>query len=172
MQSAAAAPGTMGFELQRTFRASPERVFGAWTQPAALRAWWCPPGWVAGEIEIDLRIGGSYSVAMSRAGSAGSVVSVSGRFLEVRPPERLVYTWRWEGAFEWVRPRGAAIGFPRRLAATPIDDFASELVSEEGVLLLPGSIYEQAGNHFRLGFGRRNMPEALARLERFAGARL
>ena len=99
MQSAAAAPGTIGFELQRTFRASPERVFGAWTQPAALRAWWCPPGWVAGEIEIDLRIGGTYSVAMSRAGSAGSVVSVSGRFLEVRPPERLVYTWRWEGAF-------------------------------------------------------------------------
>jgi uncharacterized protein YndB with AHSA1/START domain len=99
MESAAAAPGITGFELQRTFRASPERVFRAWTQPAALREWWCPPGWVAGEIEIDLRIGGTYSVAMSRAGSAGSLVSVSGQFLEVRPPERLVYTWRWEGAF-------------------------------------------------------------------------
>jgi aspartate/methionine/tyrosine aminotransferase len=45
-------------------------------------------------------------------------------------------------------------------------------VAEEGVLLLPGSIYEYDGNHFRLGFGRRNMPEALARLERFAGVRL
>ena len=99
MPSAAVAPGTMGIELQRTFRASPERVFRAWTQPAALREWWCPPGWVAGEIEIDLRVGGTYSVAMSRAGSAGSLVSVSGQFLEVRPPERLVYTWRWEGAF-------------------------------------------------------------------------
>ena len=80
---------------------------------------------------------------------------------------------RWEGAFEWVRPRGAPIGFPRLLAAdVAIDDFARELVDEEGVLLLPGSVYEHAGNHFRLGFGRRNMPEALARLERFAGARL
>ena len=58
--------------MQRTFRASPERVFRAWTQPAALREWWCPPGWVAGEIEIDLRIGGTYSIAMSRAGSTGA----------------------------------------------------------------------------------------------------
>ena len=79
---------------------------------------------------------------------------------------------RWDGVFEWVRPRGAAIGFPRLLAATPIDDFTRELVAEEGVLLLPGSIYEHPGNHFRIGFGRRNMPEALARLERFASARL
>jgi len=35
---------------------------------------------------------------MSRAGSAAGV-SVGGHFLEVRPPERLIYTWRWEGAF-------------------------------------------------------------------------
>jgi uncharacterized protein YndB with AHSA1/START domain len=92
-------PPGLGFELQRRFRASPERIFRAWTQPAALREWWCPQGWVAGEIEIDLRVGGTYRIAMARAGSAGAGVSVGGRFLEVRPPERLVYTWRWEGAF-------------------------------------------------------------------------
>ena len=61
---------------------------------------------------------------------------------------------------------------PAAASPTPIDDFARELVAEEGVLLLPGSIYEHPGNHFRIGFGRRNMPEALARLERFASARL
>jgi uncharacterized protein YndB with AHSA1/START domain len=101
MQSAVAAtPETgVGIELQRRFRASPERIFRAWTQPVALREWWCPSGWIAGEIEIDLRIGGNYRIAMSRAGAAGSEVSVNGQFLEVKPPERLVYTWRWEGAF-------------------------------------------------------------------------
>ncbi|HEX6696360.1 MAG TPA: aminotransferase class I/II-fold pyridoxal phosphate-dependent enzyme [Solirubrobacteraceae bacterium] len=79
---------------------------------------------------------------------------------------------RWEGVFEWVRPRGAAIGFPRLVAEVAIDDFARALVDEEGVLLLPASVYGHPGNHFRIGFGRRNMPEALARLERFARARL
>jgi aspartate/methionine/tyrosine aminotransferase len=49
-----------------------------------------------------------------------------------------------------------------------IDDWAAELVEAEGVLLLPGSQFGQPGNHFRIGFGRENLPEALARLEAFA----
>jgi len=99
MQTAAAQAAGLGFELQRRFRASPERVFRAWTQPATLREWWCPAGWIAGDIEIDLRVGGVYRIGMVRAGNDGTGVSVQGKFLEVRPPERLVYTWRWEGAF-------------------------------------------------------------------------
>jgi uncharacterized protein YndB with AHSA1/START domain len=99
VQAATAEPSKIGIELQRRFRASPERVFRAWTQTVALREWWCPPGWVAGEIDIDLRIGGAYRIGMSRTGATGAGVSVSGHFLEVKPPERLVYTWRWEGAF-------------------------------------------------------------------------
>jgi aspartate/methionine/tyrosine aminotransferase len=78
----------------------------------------------------------------------------------------------WAGVFEWVRPRGAAIGFPRLVDPTRVDAFTAELVETEGVLLLPGSIYEHPGNHFRLGFGRRNLPEAVERLERFARVRL
>jgi uncharacterized protein YndB with AHSA1/START domain len=85
-------------ELRRTFRAPADRVFRAWTQPAALREWWCPPGWMATEIAIDLRIGGDYAIAMRRIGG-GDEIAVRGRFLEIAPPLRLVFTWRWEGAF-------------------------------------------------------------------------
>src|SRR5204862_5891956 len=88
MQAVTAEPSRIGIELQRRFRASPERVFRAWTHPVALREWWCPPNWIAGEIDIDLRIGGAYRIGMSRAGATGGGVSVSGHFLEVRPPER------------------------------------------------------------------------------------
>jgi len=35
-------------------------------------------------------------------------------------------------------------------------------------LILPGSQFGYPGNHFRLGYGRRDMPEALAALEHFA----
>jgi len=91
-------PAEIVIELHRRFRASPERVFRAWTQPSALREWWCPPGWIASEIEVDLRVGGAYRIAMGRA-EGGKSVSVSGVFLEVKPPERLVFTWQWNGAF-------------------------------------------------------------------------
>ena len=99
MRPAATGQSRVAIELQRRFRASPERLFRAWTQPDALREWWCPAGWAAGDVEIDLRTGGAYRIEMRRAGAGGGIVSVSGRFLEVRPPERLVFTWRWHGAF-------------------------------------------------------------------------
>jgi aspartate/methionine/tyrosine aminotransferase len=75
------------------------------------------------------------------------------------------------GTFAWVRPRAGSVGFPRLLDGTSADDFARELVEREGVLLLPGSVYGDAGAHFRIGFGRINLPEALDRLERFAKQR-
>jgi aspartate/methionine/tyrosine aminotransferase len=53
----------------------------------------------------------------------------------------------------------------------PIDRFAAELVETSGVLLLPGSQFGYPGNHFRIGFGRQNLPEALGRLEAFLDSR-
>lgn len=75
---------------------------------------------------------------------------------------------RQAGRFAWVRPRGGSIGFPRLLADVSIDRFADELIEAEGVLLAPGSVFGHPGNHFRLGFGRTDLPAALERLESFA----
>jgi aspartate/methionine/tyrosine aminotransferase len=69
--------------------------------------------------------------------------------------------------FEWIAPRAGSIAFPKLLGDESIDAFADALVRREGVLLLPGSVYGYAGNHFRIGLGRANLPEALERLERF-----
>ncbi|HEY7524812.1 MAG TPA: aminotransferase class I/II-fold pyridoxal phosphate-dependent enzyme [Candidatus Limnocylindrales bacterium] len=67
----------------------------------------------------------------------------------------------------WVRPRGGSVGFPRQLRGGPIDDFTARLLETEGVLLLPGSVFDHPGDHFRIGFGRTDLPQALARLEAF-----
>jgi aspartate/methionine/tyrosine aminotransferase len=67
--------------------------------------------------------------------------------------------------FRWVRPRAGSVGFPRLTApGISIDDFAAGLVEAEGVLLLPGSRFGHPGNHFRIGFGRTDLPVALERL--------
>jgi aspartate/methionine/tyrosine aminotransferase len=70
----------------------------------------------------------------------------------------------WREHLTWVRPRGGSIGFPALRPDWPIDDFARELL-ELGVLVVPGSVFEFPGNHFRLGFGRPNLPDALDRVE-------
>ncbi len=75
---------------------------------------------------------------------------------------------RWRGVFEWVRPRGGSVGFPRLIADVPVDRFVEDLVRDTGVLLLPGTTFDDRGNHFRIGFGRSNMPAALQRLESYA----
>ena len=72
----------------------------------------------------------------------------------------------WADRFTWVRPRAGSVGFPRfTVPGVSIDDWAAGLVEAKGVLLLPGSQFGFGGNHFRLGFGRTNLPIALERLE-------
>jgi aspartate/methionine/tyrosine aminotransferase len=78
----------------------------------------------------------------------------------VRNPER----------FGWTRPRAGTVGFPEYRGGD-IDELAAELVRDEGVLLLPASQFGYRGNHFRLGYGRRDMAHGLARLEVYAANR-
>lgn len=76
---------------------------------------------------------------------------------------------RHETRFSWVRPRAGSVGFPRLCTNAPgaVDNFCARLVEREGVLLLPGSQFDHPGNHFRIGFGRADMPQALEKLEDF-----
>lgn len=69
--------------------------------------------------------------------------------------------------FSWVRPRGGCVGFMKYKGLEAVDDFCKRLIQEKGVLLMPASIYDYNGNHFRIGFGRKNMPEALNKLREF-----
>jgi aspartate/methionine/tyrosine aminotransferase len=66
-------------------------------------------------------------------------------------------------SFDWVRPTAGPIGFPRVTGLGDVDHLCEELAAA-GVLLLPGSVYDQP-QHVRIGFGRADLPEALAVLE-------
>ena len=100
------------------------------------------------------------------------VLARSRAIVEANLPLLDAFFERWAGTFSWVRPRGGPVGFPRLRDDVGIDAFAAELVEAEGVLLLPGSRFGHPGNHFRIGFGRENLPDALERLEAFAERRL
>jgi aspartate/methionine/tyrosine aminotransferase len=72
--------------------------------------------------------------------------------------------------FSWVRPTAGSMGFPRLLQGD-IEEFCDDFVRKAGVLLLPGTMYADSGNHFRLGLGRKNLPQAVERLEEYLGSR-
>jgi aspartate/methionine/tyrosine aminotransferase len=74
---------------------------------------------------------------------------------------------RYDCVYEWYRPMAGFINFPRLVLNISIDEFSEKLIKQEGVIILPGTLFDNANNHFRLGFGRRNLPKALSRLERF-----
>ncbi len=80
--------------LRRTYKASRERVFDAWTKPE-IAARFLGPGDVASrQIKMDVREGGAYSILMEPPD--GEKLLVRGKYREVRRPERLSMTWSWE----------------------------------------------------------------------------
>lgn len=62
---------------------------------------------------------------------------------------------------EWVKPNASPIGFVQLKPQRDVLTFCEEVVHNSGVLLLPGTVYDQP-RHIRFGFGRKNMPESLA----------
>ena len=88
-------PAPRAITLRRTIPARRGEVFRAWTDPAELKRWWARPGFTVVDAQVDLRIGGGFRI--DTRPDVGNVFSVFGTYREVRPPERLVYTWAWQG---------------------------------------------------------------------------
>jgi uncharacterized protein YndB with AHSA1/START domain len=81
--------------IERSFDASAEEVFDAWTNPEVLRRWWAVhPDGSTPIAEVDLRVGGHYRLSME--GPDGARHTVGGEYREVTRPSRLAYTWQWE----------------------------------------------------------------------------
>ena len=86
---------TFELTLKRSIRAPREKVFDAFVTPALMKQWMCPRGMTLPEAKADPRPGGRFSVTM-RARD-GDQFTAAGEYREVKRPERLVYTWQWQG---------------------------------------------------------------------------
>ncbi len=77
---------------------------------------------------------------------------------------------RWSAAITWVKPLAGPIAFPKLKLPIGSSAFVQDLVNQQSTLMVPGEVYDRPG-FLRLGFGRKNMPEALERLEAYLKAR-
>jgi uncharacterized protein YndB with AHSA1/START domain len=81
--------------IERTFDASAEEVFDAWTSPEVMRRWFhCAPDWDTPEALVDLRVGGKVRVVMRRPD--GTEVTSQGEYAMIDRPHRLVMTWMFD----------------------------------------------------------------------------
>jgi uncharacterized protein YndB with AHSA1/START domain len=78
-------------QIRRRLRAGAEQIFDLWTKPDLMVRWMSPfPGAVDCKASCDLRPGGAFSLVMS---SKESIREVSGTYLQVDRPRKLVFTW-------------------------------------------------------------------------------
>jgi uncharacterized protein YndB with AHSA1/START domain len=78
--------------VTRTFNGPARIVFEAWTKPELMKLWWAPKssGVPLLSCEMDVRVGGGYRLAFGK--DAASSFAFFGKYLEVEPPSRLVWT--------------------------------------------------------------------------------
>jgi len=78
--------------VTRTFNAPVHLVFDAWTKPELFKLWWAPKssGVPLLSCEMDVRTGGSYRITFGH--DASNSRTFFGKYLEVSPPSRLVWT--------------------------------------------------------------------------------
>jgi uncharacterized protein YndB with AHSA1/START domain len=79
--------------VTRTFNGPARLVFEAWTQPELFKRWWVPKstGMSLVSCEMDVRVGGKYRLVFSHP-AAPKPMEFFGRYLEVTPDSRLVWT--------------------------------------------------------------------------------
>jgi uncharacterized protein YndB with AHSA1/START domain len=136
--------------LTRVFRASPDDVFSAWTEPALLERWWTDVGgWVEAKASVDLGLGGNYHLSMRD--ERGAAHGVLGAYTAVARPERLAFTWTWEdeppvmrgseGSLVEVVLRDASVGTQLTLTHSGFESKLVKDLHEEGWNALLTSLF-------------------------------
>ena len=82
--------------VTRTFPASQERIFKAWTDAGQLSRWFAPSDDYTTKADVDLRTGGAYRIEITHSG--GNVHTVIGTYQIIDPPKKLAFTWNWDGS--------------------------------------------------------------------------
>ena len=95
-RSLASGHGHRPLIIIRDFLAPRERVWRAWTEPGALIRWHGPEFYRAAEVSADVRVGGAWRACLKSDNANDVVLWQSGRYLVVKPPERLEFTFAWE----------------------------------------------------------------------------
>jgi aspartate/methionine/tyrosine aminotransferase len=137
-------------------------------------------GWIATQDADFLQKVGSYKLYTSICNSAPSEILA---LIALRAKDKILkrnreiihsnlkildsFMKRHRQLLSWEPPQSGTMAVLKLLIPIPIEKFSEELVEKMGVLIMPGPVFDLAGNFFRIGFGKKNMSEALDRFQEF-----
>ena len=94
-----AEPEKFSLEIKRFIKASRDRVYAAWTDPVQLKKWFGPENVKTRDLIADVRVGGRFR--WDCTDSEGKEVTISGKYRELHPGKKIVFTWRLEEDEDW-----------------------------------------------------------------------
>jgi uncharacterized protein YndB with AHSA1/START domain len=115
--------------LERSYRASPHRVFAAWAEPKARAKWDVPGRWVIAEQTFDFREGGR---ELKRFGPKDDPhLAADTLYLDIVPPRRIVFSYS-------MKSRGMAISVSLTTIEIAAEDKGTQLLLTEQIVFLDG----------------------------------
>jgi uncharacterized protein YndB with AHSA1/START domain len=115
--------------MTRVLPANRAQVFRAMTDAQQLPRWWGPRGFSLPQLEIDPQPGGDYTFEMQPP--EGEAFRLSGEFLQVDPPRRLIYTFRWDPPDPDDRETVVNLSLEDRGGQTEVELTQGEFITEE-----------------------------------------
>lgn len=141
-------------------------------------------GWLATRDRALLKRFASFKDYTTICGSAPSEVlaimaleakdKIIARNMEIISRNKAVaeeFFTRYPDLFTWIPPMGGSVAFPMLERRMPAEGFCEEIVRSKNVMILPGSVFDFGGNHFRVGLGRRDFPAALGLVADYVAGR-
>ncbi len=89
----------LSLEIKRFIKASPDRVYAAWTDPVQLKKWFGPENVQTRNLIADARVGGRFR--WDCTDPEGKQVTISGEYRELQPGKKIVFTWQLEEDEDW-----------------------------------------------------------------------
>jgi len=137
-------------------------------------------GWLATRDVNFLEEAGSYKLYTSICNSAPSEILA---IMALRAKDQILkrnrsimlknlkvldeFMERNQKSLSWVRPQSGTMALLKLLLPLSVETFTEDMVRTEGVLIMPGSVFDLPGNFFRIGFGKKSMPGILERFESY-----
>jgi uncharacterized protein YndB with AHSA1/START domain len=152
-------------ELERTYDASPERIWQVWTKPEEIKQWWGPDNVTIPECEIELKIGGKIYIVMEAGEGMGPYKGTKwpmlGIFTNVESNSRLAYN-----AKAWTEGHKEETTIEQTTEISLSEEEGKTKVKIRAVILKAGPGAEMAVQGMKMGF-----TQQLDKLKEFLSAK-